>query len=404
MSDRRYKRGLHKPLTQRVALFAICVAAFFIRANPVRALGDMSLADIEAAIHAYEAAIDTLAGTYTSRMYRDPEAPAKPLKPTSVRDALSECTFVSDITRGRTAIEEERENWLHALGGEPIHGRFLRRFDGVRSYVLIHIPDAPVHSEAPPGVPHQTQTTPLDSTRIHYLPENFAALRLKGPEVTLASYLRLQSGRLDGIEEINGVDCYKLVVDDEDTRYVAWLDPTHDFLPARQEYFLLQETEPPKRLHRLDNVEFKQFPNAARGESRWFPTKSSALSWVDTRTDIRISKIRLNPPVADEQIRIDPADLPHGVRIDDGSAKLTYTGGRKDIWLQRQEQLSDQEKTMRKQLGIVDPSQSDPVGPRVRVQAHDPISTLRWVIMSVSLLVIALGVLALVRRRSQGHA
>jgi hypothetical protein len=128
------------------------------------------------------------------------------------------------------------------------------------------------------------------------------------------------------MEVMNGGMCERvsIIIDNEQT--TIWLDPAYDYLPRRQNLKGMV----------LDVFEFQQFRDEADGGMRWFPSRG-AIHWTGvTESEYVISELKINPSLDVTRFQTDPASLPDGVKVvNDSNRTTTYTGGRADLWKER---------------------------------------------------------------------
>lgn len=323
--------------------------------------GEADLKTIQSAVESYANSIHSLTGRVTVRV--TPSQHTSTLHPAALvmEDWTEVIDFEYDLARGRT-FEDARASWIYGdFSQDRFEKRVIRTFDGEHRFALLHtLTKDPVDVPIPTEVPHKLHIFAGAGPQVGYSLPNFVGLPVRGFDMSLAGLVRSRSARLYGRETVAGSSCYRISVERPDGRLVVWLDPKHDFLPKRQEFTRLPaDRKPPYHNNEiLEVIEFGRFP-MQDGGSRWFPIRVTARTWIDTTVNYEVVTLQINPVLQPERFQVDPESLPEGVQVRrDGT--LSYTGGRHDLWQERERLLDEHSRIIREKLG------RPPVGRRAR--------------------------------------
>jgi hypothetical protein len=362
------------------------------------------LETIRAAAEFYSQNIKTLEGRYVRKVTRVPGMPLGMI----ARDHRAETIFRTDLAKRRIYLDERESYYLP--GRDSAQLRFeihvVNFSDGARTAHLMysHVV-SPAETEVPPDMPMWLNFSVRDDIGDRYLPWDFTGLRLIEMG-SLSAVLRNPMTRVEGLEVVGGTQCVRVALTFENTRpVVAWLDPARDFLPMRIE--LWRAAGEPKRLHRLDVLQFERFSDAAGGADVWFPTKTRAQSWIDELTDMETFDLRINAPIDPAHLSMRIEDLPDGVQVNDWSpgGGTSYTGGRKDLWDERKRLFDEEDARLKVMLDEaprsppVNTSDSGVPVPAVAVPSVEAVHWSVWLLVCASIALIASGILILARRR-----
>lgn len=389
--------------------FRLVALAFFaaMTAGVGSAGAQTDPAVIRAALDFYAQSVQTLEGRYHVQYDR---RSSRDLPPHTVvlEDLRQDITFRADLVHGRV-FQEETESWLHSKVSEQerFEARSVHAYDGEVSgallYTLSRRPRIP--SSVPAGVPHLLNLSKRDVTAVTFVPWHFAGLRLPYFGIHLASLVKVAPMRVLGRETIDGADRDVIAVEHRGVRYKAWLDPQHDFLPRKQEFSKLEgEDDSPLRV--LETKRFEQFA-AANGDGRalWFPVAGEIRDRSDVAKRVEVDRLVLNARMKPSDFRIDVASLPAGVQINDETVipnRTSYTGGREDLWKQRDRLIEEETQALNKLMGlpVAVPAEAVPseasAPPAV---APRPARWWIWLLAAVSVVLIGVGVWQLRRQR-----
>jgi hypothetical protein len=394
-------------LLHLLALLWAWAGALFCAAASAQETVDLKT--IHAALEFYKSSIKTLEGTYTSHLSGEPQR-ARALM---MEDLRFERKFAIDLATGRSAIESTK-TWLYSdiSRTERFSHRQRTAFDGTRHYALLNtIGAGPLDAKVPRDAPHNLIIRATDQTHFHYGPWALSGLRLKDFGVSLADLINRGEATVAGRDTIDGAECYRVSIRNPGIETTVWLDPQRDFLFRALERRRVPREgtdEDAQRVGQIEMIEiqeFGEFPDAARNESRWFPVRATVRNPGRLET-IKIESLTINPPLDDERFRIDPATLPDGVRITDGSdgrkEVTSFTGNRPDLWESVQALVDQETQEMRNFLGRPAPDSLVPIpeSQQIRVRSTGAIQGWVWALAAGSLLLLVLGVYGLVRRRS----
>lgn len=401
-------RAVRRSVASQSLVLSLLMGSMSLGVSRVSAADEIDLPTIRAALDFYTSSVKTLEGRYSLSAQLEPGFEYGP-HVLVMEDLRREIGFAADLERGWTSLDETK-SWLYSgISKEKrFEVRTVESFDGNRYHALLYtVTKSPIPTKVPFRVPHQLNMFSHDETRIDYGPWSFAGLRLKRFEVSLAALLQTSAARLDGRETLDGSECYRVVAERDGIRFIAWLDPQHDFLPRRQQYIDLtkaEESNPP--LYLLENTEFRQFTDDAHGTRRWFPVRGKARDFTREIKTIEVAELRINVPLKRSQFQIDPETLPDGVEINDASQspmQVSYTGGRVDLWNERQRLVDQQTDKMAEILGIdMRPPSTRPSGTHGTVRAEPPRQAQWrvWLLAAGSVILIAVGARKILHARN----
>ncbi|MBT6154853.1 MAG: hypothetical protein HOL01_05795 [Planctomycetaceae bacterium] len=377
-------------------LFVSVVVVAGVR--PAAAADKMDLATIRTAVSFYTDSVKTLEGRYHDRSTYQP----KKRSPSTVyfEDERRVIDFAADVPNGRWSTDTSKSFSIERLSPDRFESRDVSMFDGQESYQLSYtLAKAPfIEFGPPPGVPDQLTISSGAEGESSSTPLHFAGLRLRHSQGgMLASALQSGKGRLEGLEEIDGHDCYRIEVEFGSLKLIVWLDPQHDFLPRRQEYRGGGKEHDWKMLAFLfETLEFKQFADAAHGNQRWFPQHVKTTFSTDMKHEIELIELQINPPLKITHFQVDAATLPDGVKLVNYKTpqKATFTGGRRDLWEARQKLVDAHDERCHEVLGESAKS-DDPI----RANPLTSGGWLAWLVGLGSLAVLTLGIRLLMRNR-----
>jgi hypothetical protein len=307
---------------------------------------------IREAVNRNAAALTTLQGKYrwTPTANEDP-------RPDGIRrqGAQGEIEFEVDLVLGKIRLDER---WIYDHPGKN-GGRVemcvhtLETFDGSKGYSLDYVrDDGPADPEHSTDMPLSLKVTTAPPRRFSMYPWEFTERYVRGMGLNLTDLFRMVEVKSDGADEIDGVQCPRLPVDELGLPFVIWIDPDHDSLPKRRgpRKFPTGGTGriPAEQLDSRGNYEvfeFARFRDLATGNDCWFPLRMRARDSVKT-VDLDVVELQINPTIDPGRFVISPEELPDGVRITEsvsfGQTPSSYTGDRQDLW-EEHERLSSAE-------------------------------------------------------------
>jgi hypothetical protein len=325
-------------------------------------------------------------------------------KGTRFEDERSQIEFLVDVEQNRTAVDELMSFVLSGISPVKFVARYVVRFDGERGYFLHSTSKEAPFSEvgAPADVPHDLQISSRDQTIWQYLPHDFLGLRLQSTfhGQRLVELLR-SHGRLDGTETISGAKCVRCVVTKGSSQMIAWFDVQHGYMPRRIQYFAKAPDgrfETP--LISFDVIKFARGILSNDAVECWMPVHALARNPSGMEYNCQFTVLRINSPLDRARFQISPSDLPDGVRIDDGSMQIRFTGERGDLWRERTKQINAQEARQQEELRRNYPApEPESTAPTVQASTPPPISWLQAVAIGVSSLLLVAGAFLLMKRR-----
>ncbi len=306
---------------------------------------------IRAALDSYAAGIKTLDGKFVQKTATQP-GPSGFLSGVTVRDRRLETTFLADLVHRLTLLNERASHSITGKDGAELRfeSHKLRTFDGSQTCILFHTPvKSPVETRIPADLPMKLNIGIDDAIATGYVPWDFAGLRLFGQgTVTLASLLREPNVSVDGEEDVRGALCLRIVQKVDDTRpIVAWLDPGCEYLPWRIEITHAVAMGPApagtwRRTIQFDVLEYRRFPDEAGGDEKWFPVRGEVRTWLRELIEFEVRELKINSAIDPGRFSIHEQDLPDGVLVNLSGQQELFTGGRKDLWEERQRLLDEE--------------------------------------------------------------
>jgi len=390
-----------RSLKRAVISGAICVLSL-LAGIPIVQAGDdkVTLETIRAALDKYSSSVQALEGKY--RWSRRPADGAKsPTGVMSMNDQRGERDFRIDLSKGRLRTDDRESFSLQGLNGEPVPmgtHRLNVNDRGLNWSLRFTNPQCPVETDVPLDFPHQL-TSSHSSPESKFVPWKLAGLHMLGSQESLLSRLmRSPDLKLLGQQEIDGVSCWHVTAKpgrfgsalSNEGGIEAWFDPTHAFLPRRIQVTRIVGKELRKE-QVMTVLAFKTFPDSRQKSLRWFPARAVVQTSIETIEEFEVVDLSFNPEFEDEAFRIDADSLPAGVRVDSVPLAMpgampqgpsrSFTGGREDLWKDREALLAVQEEAIRKILAIPRVSSGTPNAPVARTPPASSVGSelLAWI-------------------------
>ena len=319
-----------------------------------------------------------------------------------------DATFSADIAEGKFFLDERKSYWLPGKqNGEHVsfETHEVRAFDGMKAYSLVYSPvKSPVESAVPADIPMELIVGAENEIDREYVPWDFAGLRLLGMgKLTLAGMLRDPTIKLSDQFRQDGM--YYLYQDDgnisqfRSSPFGAVIDPAHDYLPRSIWITETLPDEATRLAHGFEVFEFRRFPDAQGANEKWFPVRGRVKSWLPETYDLEVTELKVNQPIDAGRFSIREEDLPDGVKLVTGGVE-SYTGGRKDLWQERQ-RLLDQNVSRIDLLLAPPPSAAliPPPAPTVAAEFFSGFSWQNWLVVVAALGVIVAAATSSLRGR-----
>ncbi|MDX1970393.1 MAG: hypothetical protein SFV23_24705 [Planctomycetaceae bacterium] len=380
----------------RPPLKALLFSLVCFAASPVQSadtLPALDLPEIQSALDAYRDSLATLGGTYEHTVESHGAHPGALV----MEDLRFRSKFQVNFANGLVNLERTKSWRYRAISPDELFSHYQRdTFDGKISMTLLHTmgqTPAAVALERDADVPNRLNISQQTDALLGIAPWMCAGLWGREGNLGLADQLRRSGGRLLEPVTVHGALCYQVRIGDDIT---AALDPTKDFIPRR-----ITRTKGGQLLESIDNLIVKQFRDPRREEDYWLPVESHCVA-LNVTSELTVVELDVNPVETRETYRIDPAGLPPGILVRDETRPATdskhsyVTGGRDDLWRERQQRLLAQEKAMEERLREAAQKRSTrSEQPPVRVQPPPPISSYLWwiIVPSVAILFIGLWLL-----------
>jgi len=225
-------------------------------------------------------------------------------------------------TKEREAEWAEQGDWRLLEEFLPTSPRRLAAahvFDGEKGYHY-NVPSRPGRAEMPPRLHISGEIGA--AYQVAVIPAYLIGRRLSSTDLSLFDAMRLTTAVEVGAEAIDGNDCYRVEVKfstrGQPLKLVAYLDPSHDYLPARIAMAYDTDELRSKGPHQVwDMTDFMRVRDAADGKERWFPRVATLTQAIGGTYVLLMKSVKINETLERKHFRV---DVPDGTIVTDSFA------------------------------------------------------------------------------------
>jgi hypothetical protein len=106
--------------------------------------------------------------------------------------------------------------------------------------------------------------------------------------------------------------------------------------------------------------ELRKFRDEAGGDEIWFPVHGLVQkNWFPETNELEVVELKVNRAIDPGRFSIPEPDLPDGVLVNFRGHQESYTGGRRDLWDERQRLLDVENERILPMLGTQQPARAD---------------------------------------------